>query len=408
MKSNDLITTLLPVLGRSLDVGFNVFDVMHHGTHEKQLSNIFRWMFEIGGTHNFESVGQRLFVDLINEEQFRLRLGGEPLPAGPYIVRQEVNTAMLGDAGDIADIVLESDSAVIVVENYGTSDGHGHGYDRYLTFGQREGRRCVVVLLCGEADRTLQTDGWEQAPVVTYERLLDRLITELDQDLSYAKRNEEQYAFINQMHRKFASGKGRMSDKEVLDFVTAMCATGEAMRYQERDRDVAAERFASDLAQQARERFGEGREVLQQVKTRLRSYGSNVLSQQLNATLGLEFIEKVNARYSGIYQWTINFETAETHESFGEGRLQIKFGPSAWYANEQDGNWEQKVAPGAADYSRLFLTRASNHEIRQSVVSLHEVLEGLLPSDTRLHDEIIALLGADPWRHAGSDQSSSP
>ena len=39
--TGDLVTELLPILGRSLDVGFNVFDVMHHGTHEKQISNVF-------------------------------------------------------------------------------------------------------------------------------------------------------------------------------------------------------------------------------------------------------------------------------------------------------------------------------------------------------------------------------
>lgn len=392
-QHHDLIARLLPVLGRSLDVGFNAFDVMHHGTHEKQLSNVFRWMFEIGGTHNFEALGQKLFVDLVNEGQRKLRLGGDPLPHGPYTVRQEVNTAMLGDAGDIADIVLESHSDVIVVENYGTSDGHGHSYDSYLAFGQREGKRCIVVLLCAEADSALQTRGWEQAPVVTYGQFLDRLVAELEHNAPYVKRNEEPFSFVKQMHRKFAKGKGRMNDKEVLDFVTAMCATGEAKRYREQDQDIAAERFASDLAQQARERFGEGREILQQVKTRLRSFASNRLSQQVNETLGREFIRSVTARLNGIYRWTINFETAEPQEPF---RIQIKFGPSAWYANEQDSHWKLRVAPGIADYSRLFLTSASNHEIRQSAVSLHEVLEGLASDDTRLHDEIIALLGLDP------------
>jgi hypothetical protein len=390
MVSNDLITRLLPVLGRSLDVGFNVFDVMHHGTHEKQLSNVFRWLFEIGGTHNFEALGQQLFVELVNLS----RSDELALPVGPYTVRQEVNTAEVGDGEDVADIVLESDSARIVVENYGTSDGHGHGYDRYLTFSRRDGKQGAVVLLCAEVDRTLQTNGWEKASVVTYERLLDRLVGELGQDSRYAKRNQAQHTFISQMHRKFASGKGHMSDQEVLDFVTAMCATGEAKRYQERDRDIAAERFASDLAQQARERFGEGRELLQQLKARLQTYGSTVLRQQLNATMGAGYVEKVTARYSGIYQWSVNFETTELHESYGEARCQIKFGPSAWFANEQDNFWKQKVIPEAADYSRLFLTRVSNHEIRQSAVSLHEVLEGISPDDTRLHDEIIALLSA--------------
>ncbi len=394
MVSNDLIARLLPVLGRSLDVGFNVFDVMHHGSHEKQLSNVFRWIFEIGGTHNFEALGQQLFVELINDELVKLGRGSELLPAGPYAVRQEVNTAEWGAAGDIADIVLESDSAVIVVENYGTSDGHGHGYERYLTFGQREGKLCVVVLLCGEADGALQVDGWQHAPVVTYERLLDRLVDRLGQKSGYAKGEAEQYAFISQMHRRFANGKVRMSDKEVLDFVVEMCATGEAKRYKEKDRDIAAEKFVSDLAQQARERFGEGRELLRRVKERLRSYGTGVLIQQLNGTLGEGFVKKASSTYQGIYEWTINLETGATHDSFGDPGLQIKFGPSAWFANEQDSEWKQKVDPHAADYSCLFLTSTSNLEIRQSSVSLGEVLEGLAPGDTRLHDEIIALLQA--------------
>lgn len=388
MTGHDLASRLLPVLGRSLDAGFNVFDVMHHGTHEKQLSNVFRWLFEVGGTHNFEELGQYLFVEQINQ-------GLRPesvLPLGTYAVRQEVNTAEIGEGGDIADIVLESDASVIVVENYGTSDGHGHGYDRYLRFGQRDGKTATVVMLCAEEDRSRLTDGWEQAVVVTYERFLDLLVTELNMDARYAIQNPEQYAFISQLHRKFASGKERMSSKDVLNFVTAMCATGEAGRYQERNRDVAAERFASDLAQQARERFTEGREVLQIVKARLRTYGATIVRKQVNESMGKEFIDKVTAGYSGIYQWTINFETFEEHDSFGEARLQIKFGPSAWFANEQDAHWKRKVEPGTADYSRLFLTRTRNHELRQSAVTLHEVLDGLSPVDMRLRDEIIDLL----------------
>lgn len=392
--SNDLIVRLLPVLGRSLETGFNVFDVMHHGSHEKQLSNVFRWIFEIGETHNFEALGQQLFVELINDESVKLGRGSELLPSGPYTVRQEVNTAEWGDAGDIADIVLESAAAVIVVENYGTSDGHGHGYERYLKFGQREGKLCVVVLLCGEADSSLQVDGWEQAPVVTYERLLDRLVDKLGHELGYAESNADQFAFISQMHRRFASGKVRMSDKEVLDFVVEMCATGEAKRYQEKDRDIATERFASDLAQQARERFGEGRELLRRVKERLRSYGTAVLIQQLNGTLGEGFVKKSSSAYQGIYEWTFNLEKGETGDSFGDPGLQIKFGPSAWFANEQDSFWKKKVDPQAADYSRLFITSSSNFEIRQSSVSIAEVLEGLPSGDTRLHDEMIALLQA--------------
>lgn len=387
MANNELFSKLLPVLSRSREVGFNVFDVMHHGTHEKQLSNVFRWILDIGGTHNFAGLGQRVFVESVN----LAREEDSALPLEPYTVRQEVNTSSAGENGDIADIVLESDSAVIVIENYGTSDGHGHGYKRYLAFSERDKKTGAVILLCAEEDAALQTHGWENATVVTYERILDRLIPELDRDPAYANENGEQYAFISQLHRKYANGRGRMNDSSVLDFVTAMCVTGEAKRYQEKNQEIAAERFANDIAQQARERMGEGRDVLQRVKNRLRTFSSSVLIKQLNATLGSDFITKEKANWSGIYQWTINFETVGTHDSFGAGRFQIKFGPSAWYANEQDAGWKQTVAPEAADYSRLFLTRSVDHTIRQSSVSLQEVLDGLSLDDTRLHDELIAL-----------------
>ena len=59
------------------------------------------------------------------------------------------------------------------------------------------------------------------------------------------------------MHRKFVKGRGPMEDQDVLGFVVAMCETGQAKRYQERRQDVAAEQFANELADQAKERFGE-------------------------------------------------------------------------------------------------------------------------------------------------------
>ncbi|GAA4707079.1 hypothetical protein GCM10025781_27130 [Kocuria gwangalliensis] len=43
-RSTDMsgfVTALVPMLSRSLAEEFNVFRVMHHGTHEKQLSNVF-------------------------------------------------------------------------------------------------------------------------------------------------------------------------------------------------------------------------------------------------------------------------------------------------------------------------------------------------------------------------------
>lgn len=67
--------------------------------------------------------------------------GGAPFPHETYRVRQEVNTGIGPDDIDIADIVLTGETAALVVENYFTSDGHQHGYERYLAFGQRDARR---------------------------------------------------------------------------------------------------------------------------------------------------------------------------------------------------------------------------------------------------------------------------
>jgi hypothetical protein len=79
--------------------------------------------------------------------------------------------------------------------------------------------------------------------------------------------------------------------------------------------------------------------------------------------------------------------------SLVEHKLQLKFGPSAWYANEKDPKWERTVDARVADYSRLFLTRwAEVKEVRQSDVSLQEVLDGLQSSDRRLHDELVQFL----------------
>jgi hypothetical protein len=163
--SDDLVTGLLPVLGRSLELGFNVFDVMHHGLHEKQISNVFRWLLDPEQTHNLGDRFLRIFIDELN----RVSAGSEPLQHGSYLVRQEVNTSVGGAGADIADLVLESEDAV-VVENYFTSDGHGHSYSGYLAFSVRDGKRGAVVLLCRDEDMSSQTLGWEEAAVLTYGR----------------------------------------------------------------------------------------------------------------------------------------------------------------------------------------------------------------------------------------------
>lgn len=145
----ELVTALVPSLSWSLAEQFNVFRVMHHGTHEKQLSNVFAWLLNEQGTHQLGDAPQRIFLDLVNAALPE----GTALPVTGYAVAQEVVTpgheGMLDqESADIADIVLSSPEAAVVVENFGTSDGHGHDYRRYLALGTAGGRAAAVVLLC--------------------------------------------------------------------------------------------------------------------------------------------------------------------------------------------------------------------------------------------------------------------
>lgn len=380
-----LVTTLLPLLARSEVAGFNVFDVMRHGSHEKELSNVFAWLLDERGTHGLEDRFLRIFLAEVNQ--------GLPaehrFAAESYAVWQERNTSAEHDPMDIADIVLENDSERVVIENYYTSDGHGHSYEGYLRFAQEGGRRGLVVLLCQSHDSARQADGWDQAPVVTYATLIDRLLQLVGNDRTYTKRHGEAYSFIAQMYRKFVKNRGPMEDHELLSFVTAMCATGAAERYAWNPRETAASTFAAEVAAQAEESFVEGRELLQRLKGRLRSYCEGPLRTQLDDTLGSGFVRRVNANYRGSYQWTINFDVEDQGESFGEAELQVKFGPSALHANEKDPEWKRTVAQ--PEYSHLFLTRARHRQVRQSAVTLQDVLDGFAPDDRRLHDEIVEL-----------------
>lgn len=388
--TDDFATGLLPSLARSSKAGFNVFDVMRHGTHEKQISNVFGWLLDAEGSHNLGNLFQRIFV----EEYNRGRTDQELFAQGPYLVRQEVNTSGAENGQDIADLVLENGEERLVIENYFSSDGHGHRYDRYLEYAQRDGRRGAVALLCRNEDSSLQTEGWEQAPVVTYGKVVTELLQRVSSD--YRQKHPESYSLIDQMYRKFVKGGGRMEEHEVLEFLTVMCATGEAARYRELSQDAAARKFADDVANQAVERFGEGRELLQRLKGRLNAYCERVLKAQLNETMGASFVTKVDARFAGIYRWTVNLEGPDDGEALSEAKLQLKFGPSAWFANEQDSDWRRTVDLAAADYARLFLTVTKSMEIRQSAVTLQEVLDGLGTDDYRLHDEFVAF-----WREAG-------
>ena len=125
---DQLVTRLLPILANRSEDEFNIFNVMHHGSHEKQISNVFAWLLDANGTHKLGDTFQQMFVDEVNGG-----LGDQRIPPGKYRVRQEVNTSDPDKPMDIADLVLEGNTGtVLVVENYDISCGHGHSYEGCL------------------------------------------------------------------------------------------------------------------------------------------------------------------------------------------------------------------------------------------------------------------------------------
>lgn len=388
----DLLTRLLPFLSNHAEEPFNVFNVMHHGTHEKQLSNVFAWLLNAEQTHRLGDTFQRIFIDETNQQ-----LGDfERIPYGAYSVRQEQNTSASGEGMDIADLVLEDHETTIVIENYYTSSGHRHGYERYKKFGSQNGKRSVVVMLCETENRSLLVDGWEHAPVATYANLLTALSKHVEDD-RYKSDYPQQYAFVEQMYRRFVKER-RMSDDHLLDFIEVLCETGEAGRFGKQDSADAAIRFADQVREDALNRFNDSRVLLGRAKQSLRSYGRSVLMPRINAAVGDDYVTDVAIDYSGINQWTINFYGPE-ESGQKPRRAQLKFGPSAWTANEVDTKWKVTVPAANTDYSRLFVT--CGLEIRQSAVSIGEVLAGLPADDTRLSDELIELISSK--RSSGDD-----
>lgn len=176
-----------------------------------------------------------------------------------------------------------------------------------------------------------------------------------------------------------------MGDDDLIKFVGAMCASGEAGRFGFKRPEEAKSNFGEELKEQAMARFAESRGLLQRVKQRLKN-DAQVLSQ-VSAALGTGIAE-VKTNYAGIYQWTVGF----TVLGESEPGFQLKFGPSAWYANEKDENWTRTISASAADYSCLFLTRVRTKEVRQSAVTLLEVLDGLSKDDFRLREKIVWLI----------------
>lgn len=380
---DNLVADLLPTLvGRGAPT-FNVFDVMRHGTHEKQISNVFAWLLDREGSHGLGDRFQQVFVRAVN----RSRAGARAVTMGRYSARQEVNTAEIGQPMDIADLVVEDDDTVLVIENYRTSDGHGHNYQGYLEFGRRAGKYSVVVMLCGSVDRTLLADGWEHAALVSYPDVISALVADIERDRDYRARHPDQITFLRHLQAR-VSKEPSMNDDDMLRFVNAMCTSGAAHHYRTQNVEVARVNFADTLRQNALEQFVESRTWLQQVKGAAKSYSSRILLPQLAERLGDEPPTKASAGYAGIFQWTINFQAPQAANA-GES-LQLKFGPSAWFANEEDEHWKQTVV--RPDYTHLFITRVATKEIRQSAVTLSEILAGLPNTDYRLRDEILSLL----------------
>lgn len=379
----DLVTQLLPILVRPREKPeFNVFEVMHHGTHEKQLSNVFAWLLDPSGSHRLGDVVQRIFIDEVNQG-----LGSTPrVPYGPYSIRQEVNTSSAGGAMDIADLVLESDDTVLVVENYYVADGHGHDFQGYRDFGAKDGKRSEVVMLCTTRGSADLTDGWSGAAVVTYPNVLQSLAASPALSRDYASEHPQQRAFIQQMEDHFVK-EIRVDDDQLIAFVEAVCTTGEAFRYSATQRDQAAINFADALRAQALDRFGESVVFLRRLKTSLFNFANEHLMVQLNEALGDVVIGSVFKNYKGSYEWTVAFYRADDPEAW---LVQMKFGPSAWVANASDPHWTTKVPAAEADYTRLFLTHGKT--IRQSSVTLTEVLAGLKGDDFRLRNEMMALI----------------
>lgn len=295
-----MVTALVPTLSRSLAEQFNVFRVMHHGTHEKQLSNVFAWLLRTDGTHGRGDAFQRTFVELVN----RGLPPTAPLPSGGYRVLQEVDTSRHESRGeDIADIVLINDEASIVVENFEFSDGHGHDYEGYRAYGATGDRCSTVVLLCARRETHLQRDGWEEAVTITYAELLDALSNTIEADHDWQRSHPGPHFLVQQLVQHFSEGPRAVSRQDQIAFIKAMCETGESARYGYRPQAVAAEEFAELVGQHAKRQFEDGRGALAEIKHALRRYVDGTLIAQVQAAVPGDYEITGSARLQGEWEW---------------------------------------------------------------------------------------------------------
>ena len=78
-------------------------------------------------------------------------------------------------------------------------------------------------------------------------------------------------------------------------------------------------------------------------------------------------------------EYTVNFTLSGEADAGEEFPLQLKFGPSAWQANAKSKDWKTKTPD--PDYTHLFITSKKANEVRQSAVTVEEVLAGLATDD---------------------------
>lgn len=381
---DDLVISLIPSLHRSLEERFNLFRVMRHGTHEKQLSNVFAWLLDPHGTHQLGDAFQQLFVGQVNSKL----VDGRALPSSGYRVLQEVDTAGPGaEHRDIADIVLTSNVATIVIENYESSDGHGHGFERYSAVGGTDG---VVVLLCIRKQLHRLRDGWERAVVVSYADVLQPLRALTSQDSKWQQAHPDQHFFVSQLIDNYLEGVPPMDTGQQVSFIKAMCETGESERYLSRGHDAAAENFANSVALHARKQFEDSRGLLGEVKRALKQFAEHALLRQVNRELSGDRFVTIEVDSRGRYEWCITMQRG-TSAPF----VYLVFGPTAVVQNAR-----VPVPLSEPDYSRVFVARKTPDSVDldvlvQSDVSLNELLAGLPSDDTRLRDAVLAALAVD-------------
>lgn len=386
-----LLSVLAPMLTTRPQRRFNVFEVMHHGTHEKQLSNVFAWLLNADATHGLGDAFQRIFVEEVN--QGLGARGREHVVLQPFGVRQEVNTAPAGKPADIADLVLDGENTTIVVENYGVPDGHEHSYAGYLQYGAEQTPKSVVVLLCESGLGGHLKDGWQDAPVLLYVTLLDRLYEHVQQVPKYRTDLVEQYYFIENMHRHFTNRTALTVDREgLVEFVDALCRGGEAERFGQQHQAEVARELADRLREEALLRYREGRELLGKAKLVLRDYCDATLSPAVNEALGRNVLGRAAVPWAGVHSWGISISPHPDFaaEAGSQHVAHLVLGPSAWYAVNK-GRWKGKLSE--ADFTRVvLLTEEVGSAAMCSRVSIVDILGILDAEDTRLRDEMVSLL----------------